>query len=51
MVKVFANTTRLPGSNPSHVKNEKRKEKKEREGTMNREPKYGGGAHPKYGKL
>jgi hypothetical protein len=28
MVKVFANTTRIPGSNPSHVKNEKRKEKR-----------------------
>ena len=27
MVKVFANTRRLPGSNPSHDKNEKRKEK------------------------
>ena len=28
MVKVFTNTRRLPGSNPSHDKNEKRKEKK-----------------------
>ena len=28
MVKVFTNTRRLPGSNPSHDKNEKRKEKR-----------------------
>ncbi len=51
MVKVFANTMRLPGSNPSHDKNEKRKERRRlgmSQGTMVREPRYGGGAHPKY---